>query len=74
MEGLLEDGNKPWGAVLQTLSHLLISHIPFLAMNKGTLQRDKADVLCTLPLSLARRDHEVQMAATGLGVCTFSDE
>lgn len=44
------------------------------AMNKRSVLRDKAGVLCTLPLRLARRDHKVQMATAGLGVCTFSDE
>ena len=71
MTGLLEDGNKPWGALLPTLSHLLIPHIPVPAMNNGSLLRDKAGVLCTLSLSLAKTDHEVQVAAARLGVYIF---
>lgn len=74
MTGLLEDGNKPWGALLPPLSHLLIPHIPVPAMNNGSLLRDEACVLYTLPLRLARRDHEVQMAAARLCVRTSSDE
>lgn len=74
MIGILEDGNKPWGALQPPLSHLLIPCIPGPAMNNESLLRDKPGVLCTLPLRLARRDHEVQMAAAVLGVRTFSDE
>lgn len=39
--GPLEDGNKPSGALLPILSHLLIPNIPVPVMNKGSSLRDK---------------------------------
>lgn len=70
--GLLEDGNKPLGST-PTNTFTSVDPPTSLYLPRSFL-RDKAGVLCALPLRFARRDHEVQMAAAGLGAPTFSDE
>lgn len=66
--GLFGDDNKPWGACCQHF-HICWSLLSlYLRWIKEGLWQGRRITVCTLALSLARREHEVHMAATSL-VC-----